>query len=135
MEKRLILSRIQCSKCNDIITSYHTHDYVTCKCGANFLDGGNDYQRYNLNPEAPFTDLSVWSDAPWEKIRESFHRGGRGKNGDEPLKWTPMSEMSNNWLENCIIYNEKHGRTECFANDLYKGELEYRIVNNINIED
>jgi len=38
-------NKIQCILCSDIIESTHVHDFVRCKCGKVFLDGGNDYQR------------------------------------------------------------------------------------------
>ena len=59
-EPVLILSRIQTPD-GTVLTSYHRHDYVT-HTDANgeeyCLDGGNDYQRYNITKE-PFKDLSV----------------------------------------------------------------------------
>lgn len=135
-EPRLILSRIQTPD-GTILTSYHRHDYVT-HTDANgeeyILDGGNDYQRTSVNIE-PYKDLSVWSDAPYEIIRESFHRGGRGKNGDEPLKWVPLSEMSDEWIKNCITYNDERGMSKSYANYLYCKELKYRQRMNIKIED
>jgi len=39
------LNRARCVKCGDIIISRHRHDFVTCKCGAISIDGGNDYCR------------------------------------------------------------------------------------------
>ena len=135
-EPRLILSRIQTPD-GTILTSYHRHDYVTYT-DANgeeyILDGGNDYQRTSVNKES-FKDLSIWSDAPYEIIRENFHRGGRGKNSDEPLKWVPLCEMSNNWLKACIVYNDERGNTKSLANYLYAKELRYRHDNNICIQD
>jgi hypothetical protein len=38
-------NRARCLKCNDIIESTYRHDFVKCKCGAIFVDGGNDYWR------------------------------------------------------------------------------------------
>jgi hypothetical protein len=38
-------NRARCLKCYDIIESKHRHDFVICKCGAIFVDGGNDYWR------------------------------------------------------------------------------------------
>lgn len=38
-------NKIKCLKCNDKIESKYRHDFVTCKCGACFVDGGNDYFR------------------------------------------------------------------------------------------
>lgn len=44
MEK-IISNKAMCIRCNDIIESVHRHDFVTCKCGAIFVDGGHDYLR------------------------------------------------------------------------------------------
>lgn len=33
--------KIECSKCHDIVESKSLHDFVTCKCGACFVDGGD----------------------------------------------------------------------------------------------
>lgn len=41
-----VVNKVRCTKCNDIIESRHSHDLRTCKCGAIFIDGGTDYQRY-----------------------------------------------------------------------------------------
>lgn len=135
-DRRLILSRIQTPD-GTILTSYHRHDYVTHldKNGEEYmLDGGNDYQRRSVN-KIPATDTSVYSDAPFEKIREAFCRGGRGKDGLQPLTWVPMSKMSNSWLAACIIYNNERGLGDSLANKLYRQELDYRKENNIFIEE
>ncbi|WP_188453390.1 DUF7695 domain-containing protein [Virgibacillus oceani] len=44
--KRILVNKVRCKKCNDIIESKHSHDYRRCSCGAIFIDGGTDYQRY-----------------------------------------------------------------------------------------
>ena len=38
--------KLKCKKCNDIIESKHVHDFVRCKCGAIFVDGGDEYCRF-----------------------------------------------------------------------------------------
>lgn len=38
-------NRARCKKCNTIIESKYRHDFVSCECGAIFVDGGNDYWR------------------------------------------------------------------------------------------
>lgn len=43
MTKRL--NRAKCGICKDVIKSIHRHDFVSCKCGNIFVDGGNDYWR------------------------------------------------------------------------------------------
>ena len=135
-EPRLILSRIQTPD-GTVLTSYHRHDYVT-HLDANgetyTLDGGNDYQIVNVCSE-PYKDLSVYSDAPYKVIRENFHRGGRGKNGDEPLKWVPLCDMSDEWVKNCIEYNDNLGMGKSYANYFYCKELRYRQRMGIKIEE
>lgn len=159
-EREIILNQIRTPD-GTILKSMHRHDYVTYidKNGHEYMvDGGSDYLRRNVvetkkNPllklwifllklvgktwQDPlhYTELSVYSDAPFEVIRENFHRGGRGKDGRQPLTWVPMSQMSDDWLRACIAYNADRGAGESSANYLYAQELKYRLVNNINIPD
>jgi hypothetical protein len=60
------MSKAQCLDCEDIIESKHRHDFVTCKCGNSFLDGGEDYFRGggNLLPllDEAFDDNSFLDD-------------------------------------------------------------------------
>ncbi|MEK5109897.1 hypothetical protein MHI57_24860 [Cytobacillus sp. FSL K6-0129] len=44
--KRPLINRARCKKCEVIIQSRTSHDLRHCKCGAIFIDGGQDYQRY-----------------------------------------------------------------------------------------
>ena len=44
--KKIKRNIIKCKLCEDIIESKFTHDYVKCKCGACFIDGGKEYVRY-----------------------------------------------------------------------------------------
>jgi hypothetical protein len=39
------MSKAMCASCGDIIESKHRHDFIKCKCGQSFLDGGDDYIR------------------------------------------------------------------------------------------
>jgi len=130
MKKKLILSQIQTPD-GTILKSMHVHDYVT-HFDANgetyMLDGGNEYQRYNITKE-PFKNLSIYSDAPYEIIRENYHRGGRGKDGLQPLTWVPLSKMSNEWLKNCIKYNNDQGMKKSDSTYWYRKELRYRKKN------
>ncbi len=137
MEKKLILNRIKTPD-GTILTSHHRHDYVTYldKNGLEYMiDGGLDYQRYTVHEDAPFENLAVYSDESFEIIRQSFHRGGRGKDGRQPLTWVPMDKMSDSWLQACIDYNEENGSGKSFASEMYRKEIEYRKLNNISIND
>lgn len=44
MEK-IIINRIKCKRCKDILESNFTHDFKFCSCGAVGIDGGKDYLR------------------------------------------------------------------------------------------
>lgn len=126
--EQIVVNRIRTPD-GTILVSRHVHDYVTYT-DANGLqymvDGGNDYLRRNVHKEAPYEELSLYEDDDFQEIRKYHCRGGRGINGDEPLKWVPLCEMSREWLEACIVYNEKKGIGKGVANRLYKKELEYR---------
>lgn len=38
-------NRCRCKLCGDVIESRRRHDFISCKCGAVFTDGGTDYIR------------------------------------------------------------------------------------------
>ena len=42
---KIIVNKICCNKCGDIIESTHRQDLMFCKCGAVAVDGGKDYLR------------------------------------------------------------------------------------------
>lgn len=58
--KKILLNRIRCKHCNDIITSEHRHDYVMCHCGKVSVDGGTMYLRrgFQTSPEEDYEELS-----------------------------------------------------------------------------
>ena len=58
--KKLIINRAKCLLCNDIITSEHSHDYVTCQCGNLSIDGGNEYARRLYEQPNSYQDLSEY---------------------------------------------------------------------------
>jgi len=134
MKKHLIINQRQCTNCNEVIISHGVHDYVTCSCGKAMVDGGNLYQRYSIDDEFPSKDLSIWSDSPYETIREVLYRGGRGKDGRQPLKYVALNEMSNAWVQATIDYEEEYRPDNKYLK-YYRQELEYRKDNNIMIED
>jgi hypothetical protein len=57
----IIRNAAQCAKCESVIESRSVHDFVSCKCGAIFVDGGHAYLRGGGNPE-DFISLSEWDD-------------------------------------------------------------------------
>lgn len=43
--QKIIVNRIKCNKCGDIIESVHRHDFKSCSCKSISIDGGLDYLR------------------------------------------------------------------------------------------
>lgn len=135
----LVYNAIQCKKCGDIIESVHRHNYVTCKCGTVSVDGGLDYQQTLFKGSTDdYTNLAVYSDEPFEKVREFAFRLGYGKPGAKDygeLRLTRFKDMTDNHLEQSIIYVEKkHPKPEQSIHlQLLKKEVDYRLQNNIKI--
>lgn len=56
-KQKLTRNVARCAKCNTVIESRHTHDFVWCECKAIFTDGGLDYIRRGGDLDA-LIDLS-----------------------------------------------------------------------------
>ena len=124
MERNLIYNAIRTPD-GTVLVSYHRHDYVshTDTNGEYYAnDGGTDYLRRTVN-KVPAEDLSLYDDAPFEQIREVIHRGGRGKSGDEPLKYVKLSEVDDEWLGAIIDYEEDHRPNNRFLEYYYKEKV------------
>lgn len=62
MNKKILVNKIKCKKCGDVIESTYTHDYKQCSCGSCVVDGGHEYLRRSFNgstPEECYEDLSI----------------------------------------------------------------------------
>tara|TARA_R110000823_G_scaffold151552_1_gene282462 strand:- start:190 stop:675 length:486 start_codon:yes stop_codon:yes gene_type:complete len=83
-----------------ILCSKHRHDYNT-HIDANgkeyMVDGGLDYARRSANGDEEC--LTLYDDAPHSIQRETLKWGTYGINGDQPLKYVPISEMDTAHLE------------------------------------
>ncbi len=49
---KIIRNMARCKKCGETIESKSVHDFVTCECGAIFVDGGREYLRRGGDIEA-----------------------------------------------------------------------------------
>lgn len=119
-----------------IIESRHRHDYVEyTDANGNFysVDGGMDYLRRGYTVQ-DYTELSRYEDEDIEELRKVITRGGRGKDGRQPLEFTPICDMNDEWLQAAIDYNIDYGMGHSIMNRLYKREQEYRTQNNITVE-
>lgn len=120
--RQLVYNSVECLDCKEVLVSHHRHDYKTCGCdNQTMVDGGTSYSRYGgieLKKVKPFY---VYDDDPFEVVREYMERGGRGIEGNEPLTWTKLKNINDEWLEAIVAY----GGPEWHIN-LIKKEIEYR---------
>ena len=57
--RRIVINKIRCKKCCDVIESTHRHDFKYCRCGAVSIDGGTDYQKVGWGADRPGEALPV----------------------------------------------------------------------------
>ena len=65
----------KCKECGDVIESKSVHDWVSCGCGAIFVDGGREYLRRGGDLDA-IEELSEESPAPAPPSVDRCHRCG-----------------------------------------------------------
>ena len=57
--RKIIVNKIRCKRCGDVIESKSVHDFKFCKCEAVAVDGGHDYLR-RLGETEDWEDLSKY---------------------------------------------------------------------------
>lgn len=129
MEDRfLILNAVECLECGEILESHNRHDYKTCSCpNSTMVDGGLDYERFGGKDLTKVKSQSIYSDAPFEVVREALYRGGRGINSDEPLTYTKLSEMNDGWVLAVIKYEEERRPDNKYL-PFFREEKKYRKI-------
>jgi len=135
MEKQIILNRIQCKSCGEVLTSYNRHDYKTCGCeNETMVDGGTDYQRYG-GKDLSLVDSSstIYLSDNHELNRSAAHWGNRGKDGREALSYKSIADMSNDHIINILL--DMGGKIAPWMEDIFDKEILYRINNKITIDD
>lgn len=55
---KIIRNAAKCLECDDVVESTHRHDFVSCKCGNVFVDGGYSYLRRGAEKMDKFQELS-----------------------------------------------------------------------------
>ena len=124
-EDKIVANRIRTPD-GTILESMHRHDYVTYvdKNGKEYMvDGGTDYLRRNVHQDAPYEELSVYSDAPHAEIREVFRWGTRGKDGNQPLKFILLKDMESDHIQ-AIIETQTH--IPGYIENIFLDELSFR---------
>ena len=65
--QKVLVNKIKCKKCGEIIESISRHDFKFCKCRSVAVDGGHDYLR-RLGNQEDWEELSEFSE-----IKETLH--------------------------------------------------------------
>jgi len=133
--EQMVLNRVKCLECGEILTSYSRHDYKTCSCtNVTMIDGGLEYQRFGgMDMLKVDRSPTVYLSNDHDKMRISFHWGTYGKKGDQPVRWVTPSEMSDDHVVN--VLKDLGHRIEPWIKNIFEQELEYRKQNNITVED
>jgi hypothetical protein len=69
-------NKIQCKKCKWFIRSKNRHNFVRCKCGAMFIDGGSWYSRIGGDQDGYINYIEYYDDVKKKKI---YNKGLRKK--------------------------------------------------------
>lgn len=88
---KIVVNKIRCKFCGDIIESRSVHDFVQCRCGKCSTDGGQEYAQrsfFTENPEDTYEDLSTYLDTETGKLVDA--KGADA--GEVPFK--PVRKVS-----------------------------------------
>jgi len=83
-----------------ILQSRHRHDYkaYTDANGKEYMiDGGLSYVRSSAHGDE--IHHCVWDDEPFNKVREALEWGTYGINGDQPLTYVKLCDMSTDHIQ------------------------------------
>ena len=65
--------KLKCLICNEVIESKYTHDFVSCKCGGCFVDGGKEYFRCGGKDFSKM--LVIYDDGTEKLLKEEMDNG------------------------------------------------------------
>lgn len=86
----IVQNALICGHCDDFIFSKHRHDFVTCKCGAVSVDGGQEYLR-RVGDFASAIDMS------WELPDEEY------KACADAAEWATESGRNKYGIANAVM--------------------------------
>lgn len=131
LNKQLVHNSVQCLQCNEVLVSYHRHDYKICSCpNEAMVDGGTAYLRYGAKNMNMIKIFAVYADDDFETVRKYATRGSRGKDGTEPLSWIAIADMTDDYLEAVLDYGGADWHLE-----IIKKEIQYRKNHGISIKE
>jgi hypothetical protein len=118
-----------CTICNTIVKTCDKNHREKCKClNRVTILGGLENPRIYADRIKFLETLVVYADQPYEKVRNYATRGWYGENYDKELKFITLSEMTDKFLEECIIQGGPKWHLE-----LLTKEIQYRFTHKINV--
>lgn len=129
---KIVHNAVHCHVCDKTIISYHTHDYKTCGCeNEAMVDGGLAYARFGAKDMDKITKITYTDQDPHEVIRNYVLWGTYGKNGNEPLRYVYVSDMSDEHIRAILGFQ----KGALWMKQILQNELVYRALNQFSIED
>ena len=121
MNNRIIYNAIRTPD-GTVLESRHVYDYKTHtdKNGEVYMvEGGLEYLLPSCNTHTA-EELAVYLEDGHEAVREVATWGSYGKNGDEPLKYILIKDMTEEHIQNCLnnCYRMHPHYREAFENEL-----------------
>ena len=125
MESNIVHSQVTCLECGEVLVSEHRHDYKTCSCpNETMIDGGNAYVRFGGKDLSKVDTFTVFDTDDFKFVRRYATRGGRGVDGKQPLTWTKLCDMNDEWLQAVLDYYSEGAENPHLT--LIRKEIEYR---------
>jgi len=129
----LVLNRVVTPD-GTVLTSYNRFDrrgYIDAQGRRTATNGG----LHELIREGDYREASVWSNAPFEVIRESYHKGIRLE-AENDLVWTALKDITDFQLS--VILSglpDRSGLMELNSiGKFFHEELEYRRIKKIQVK-
>ena len=120
-----------------ILRSYSRWDYVPHMDKVSgelyFVDSGTGHYRRRSVNVVPYVDMTVTTADAFELQREAFVWGTYGKDGTSAKKYVVLKDMSDDHIR--AILETQISIQGTYVEELFKNELEYRLINNIYLKD
>ena len=107
-----------------VLESRHRHDYreyVDANGKTYMIDGGLDYSRTSMHEDQEWVGCCL--EDGHEKVREVLTWGTFGPNGDQPLRFVKLCDMTTEHIQACL---DKVRTMYPQIREAMKAELEYR---------
>lgn len=109
-----------------ILESRHRHDYrryIDANGETYMVDGGLEYIRRSVNEE-PVEELDIYTDDPHEVIREGFTWGSYGRDGNTPLHYIKLKDLTEEHIQAIL---RTQNQLPDYIRKVFEDELKWRM--------